>query len=155
MTAAVTFAASFAALYVGHSVGDHWVQSHNQARNKGAPTWAGRIACTTHVMTLTGTKLLALGLVMLVTGLRPDGPWMLAGLLVDAVSHYWADRAARWKDRPAETLVTLERLADRLGKADFYRLGAGHLGSGAHALDQSWHVAWLFIAALIIAGGGS
>jgi hypothetical protein len=26
---------------------------------------------------------------------------------------------------------------------------AAHLGTGAYALDQSWHVGWLFIAALI------
>ena len=45
------------------------------------------------------------------------------------------------------------------GKADFYRLGAPRdgrddnpsLGTGAYALDQSWHYLWLFVAALIIA----
>ncbi|MEU8383970.1 transcriptional regulator [Streptosporangium sp. NPDC048865] len=141
MTAAM-FAAVFAALYVAHSVGDHWVQTHGQACGKGAPTRAGRMACARHVATLTLTKMIAIGLVMLVTGLRLDGPWLCAGLLVDAASHYWADRR-----------TTLASLADRLGKGDFYRLGAGHLGSGAYALDQSWHHLWLFIAALIIAGG--
>jgi hypothetical protein len=71
---------------------------------------------------------------------------LVAALLVDAVSHYWADRR-----------VTLARLAERIGKGEFYRLGAPreghddapHLGTGAYALDQSWHIAWLFIAALI------
>ncbi|MEU0516669.1 hypothetical protein [Streptosporangium sp. NPDC006007] len=54
-------------------------------------------------------------------------------------------------------------LAERTGKGDFHRLGAPrpgttdapHLGTGAYALDQSWHIGWLFVSALIIAGGGS
>lgn len=141
MTAAVTFAASFGALYAAHSVGDHWVQTHAQACTKGAPGRTGRLACARHVATLTGTKMIALGLVMLVTGLRLDGPWLAAGLLVDAASHYWADRR-----------TTLARLAETVGKGDFYRMGDG-LASGAYALDQSWHIGWLFITALIIAGG--
>lgn len=65
----------------------------------------------------------------------------------DAISHYWADRRS-----------TLARLADRLGKGELYALGDGAAapaGTGAYALDQSWHHAWLYIAALIIAGGAS
>lgn len=149
MSAAV-FAAIFAGLYAAHSFGDHWVQTHGQACGKGAPTRAGRLACARHVATLTLTKAVALGLVMLVTGFRLDGPWLAAGLLVDAASHYWADRR-----------FTLAALAERLGKGDFYRMGsprpgtadAPHLGTGAYALDQSWHVLWLFLAALVISGG--
>jgi len=155
MTAA-TFAAVFAALYAAHSVGDHWIQTHRQACGKGAPTRAGRLACARHVATLTVTKAVALGLVMLVTGLRLDGTYLLAGLLVDALSHYWADRAARHEDRT--TKVTLERLARRLKKDGFYELGnkvTAPTGTGAYALDQSWHIGWLFITALIIAGGSS
>ncbi|WP_405149397.1 DUF3307 domain-containing protein [Sphaerisporangium sp. NBC_01403] len=151
MTSTVaTFAAVFAALYAAHQVGDHWVQSHQQACSKGAPGRAGRAACIGHVITLTGTKMLALAALMTVTHLRLDPVALTVALTVDAVSHYWADRR-----------VTLARLADAVGKGDFYRLGAPrpgtgdapHLGTGAYALDQSWHVAWLFVAALIIAGG--
>jgi hypothetical protein len=48
-------------------------------------------------------------------------------------------------------------LAPRLGKGEFYWMGsprpghddAPHPGTGADALDQSWHVGWLFVAALI------
>lgn len=67
MSAAVVFASSFAALYVAHSVGDHWVQTSCQAARKG---------------------------------------------------------------------------------------GEG-IGTGAYALDQSWHHLWLWVAALIIAGGAA
>ncbi|MEU8201525.1 DUF3307 domain-containing protein [Streptosporangium sp. NPDC049046] len=143
-----TFAAVFAALYAAHSVGDHWVQTHGQACAKGAPTTAGRLACIRHVATLTATKTAALAALALVTGLALSPPTLLAGLAVDAISHYWADRR-----------TTLARLADRLGKRGFYELGvprpgttdAPHLGTGAYALDQSWHIGFLFVAALIIA----
>jgi hypothetical protein len=72
MTAA-TFAAVFAALYAAHSVGDHWLQTHHQSCRKGHKGQAGHIACLRHVATLTITKMVAIALVMLVTGLRLDG----------------------------------------------------------------------------------
>ncbi|MEU8035593.1 transcriptional regulator [Streptosporangium sp. NPDC049078] len=149
-----TFAATFGALLAAHSVGDHWVQTHGQACAKGAPGWAGRIACAKHVATLTITKVVAVALVMLVTGLRLDGTHLLAGLLIDAASHYWADRAAGHEGRT--TKVTLELLAKRLKKSGFYALGdrlTAPTGTGAYSLDQSWHVAWLFVTALVVAGG--
>jgi len=121
------FAAVFATLYAAHHVGDHWVQTHRQACRKADRTPQGQLACLAHAVSLTLTKMAALA------------------LLVDTVSHYWADR--RW---------TLRDLADRAGKGDFYRLGlaeAAPTGTGAYALDQSWHIGWLFITALIIAWG--
>lgn len=144
------FAAIFAALYAAHQVGDHWVQSHAQACAKGGPGWEARNACAKHVASLTATKLFALVLVSIVVDLSLSIPAALLGLAVDAVSHYWADRR-----------TTLARLADRVGKGVFYRLGTprpGHddnpsLGTGAYALDQSWHIGWLLVASLIIAGG--
>lgn len=149
MSSATTFAAVFIALFAAHSVGDHWVQTHHQACTKGATGWAGRIACAKHVLTLTATKAAALAALALVTGVRLAPLALLAGLGADALSHYWADRR-----------TTLARLADAIGKGGFYQLGAPrpghddvpHLGTGAYALDQSWHIGWLFAAALIIAG---
>jgi hypothetical protein len=151
-----TFAATFAALYAAHSVGDHWVQTHGQACAKGGPGWAGRRACTAHVATLAATKALALAALVAVTGLALAPVAVAVALVIDAVSHYWADRAAPHTDRPADQAVTLARLAHALGKDGFYRFGdraAAPCGTGAYALDQSWHHAWLFITALIIAGG--
>ncbi|MEV0149141.1 MULTISPECIES: transcriptional regulator [unclassified Nonomuraea] len=138
---AAAFAAVFAALYAAHSFGDHWVQTHRQACGKGAPGAAGRIWCARHVISLTITKLAALLAVTAVTGLNIHPAYMAAGLGLDATSHYWADRRS-----------TLQALAKQLDKADFYKLGEG-LGSGAYALDQSFHLLFLFIAALIMAGG--
>ncbi|MBM0231898.1 DUF3307 domain-containing protein [Micromonospora sp. STR1_7] len=142
------FAAVFAALYVAHQIADHWVQTQWQADTKGQSGWLGRLACAAHVATYTLTAATTLAAMLLATGLRLD-PWGVAvGLTVSAVSHYIADRRA-----------PLRRIADALGAGRFYRLGAPRpgrddnpsLGTGAYALDQSWHIGFLFVAALFCA----
>ena len=146
------FAAVFAALYAAHQVGDHWVQTGTQAACKGSRDWAGRAACAGHVLTLTVTKVAAVLATALACGLHFSTLWLPAGLALDAVSHYWADRR-----------FTLAALAGVLGKAGFYRLGAPRpnhddnptLGTGAYALDQSWHIGWLFVTALLATVGAS
>lgn len=145
---AAAFAAVFAALYAAHQVADHWVQSQHQADDKGRPGWRGRLACAAHVTTYTLTAALTLALLMAVTRLRIDGPHLTAGLLISAVTHYVADRRTplRW-------------LAALTGHAAFYALGTPRpgrednpsLGTGAYALDQSFHVFFLFVTALVIA----
>jgi hypothetical protein len=147
-SALAAVAAVFVALYSAHMIGDHWVQTHHQAQCKAVAGWAGRWADTKHVATLTGTKLVALTALFLTTGLRPPLWHLAAALMVDALSHWWADRR-----------TTLAALAELVDKTQFYTLGtprAGHddnpsIGTGAYALDQSWHIGWLFIAALIAA----
>jgi Protein of unknown function (DUF3307). len=147
MSPAAVFAAVFAALYAAHSFGDHWVQTHRQALAKGGTGWTGRRACLWHVVTLTVTKVAALGALVLVTGLELRPASVALALTADAVSHYWADRR-----------VPLGRLAGWIGKAEFYRLGEPRVapcGTGAYALDQAWHHLFLFIAALVVAGGAA
>lgn len=149
----IVFPAVFAALYAAHEVGDHWLQTNGQACGKGARGWSGRLLCARHVATLTVVKAAALALVAVVLGL-PVNPYAAAvALAVDAVSHYWADRRS-----------TLLWLADRIGrrmvpgKGEFARLGDGAAaptGTGAYALDQSWHIGWLFAAALLASLGVS
>ncbi|MDA8368600.1 MAG: DUF3307 domain-containing protein [Nocardiopsaceae bacterium] len=145
------FPAVFAALFAAHQVGDHWVQSSCQAAAKGGTGWAARRACAAHVASLTVTKLVFLvPLALLGISLHPAA--LLVALAVDAATHYWADRR-----------TTLAALAARVGKGGFYRLGAPRegrddnpsLGTGAYALDQSFHIAWLFVAALIASIGGA
>ena len=58
-TAIATFAAVFAALWVAHTVGDHWIQTSVQSadkgqhdRNPGQSSRTGRLACTRHVTSL-------------------------------------------------------------------------------------------------------
>ncbi|WP_405647297.1 transcriptional regulator [Streptomyces sp. NBC_00019] len=143
-----TFAAVFVALYVAHSVGDHWVQTSHQSAHKGRPGWVGRLADARHVATLTATKLIVLLPVVWLLDLHVSVPGVVAGLGIDAVTHWWADRR-----------TTLAWLAKVTGKGEFYHLGSPradrddnpHIGTGAYALDQSFHHLWLLIAALITA----
>lgn len=136
---AARFAATFAGLYAAHMVADHWVQTDQQACTKGKPGWDGRLACAQHVATYTAVAMLtAVGLNRaLKLGLGWRG--IAAGQAISAVTHYWADRR-----------VPLERLADVTGHGDFYRRGE-HLGRGSYALDQSWHIGCLAVAALVTA----
>ncbi|MEU8590715.1 transcriptional regulator [Streptomyces sp. NPDC048664] len=145
---AANFAAVFVALYVAHSVGDHWVQTSHQSAHKGRPGWVGRLADARHVATLTATKGAVLLPVAWLLDLHLSALGIVAGLGIDAVTHWWADRRS-----------TLAWLARVTGKGEFYRLGAPragrddnpHIGTGAYALDQSFHHLWLLVAALIIA----
>lgn len=151
-TAAAVLAVSYVALIAAHEVGDHWLQTPCQAMTKGGTGWAARAACARHVVTLTASKAAALLAAFAVTGLPIRPLWWAAGLGIDAVSHYWADRR-----------TTLRRLAQLCGpgKAAFYELGAPRpgrddnpsVGTGAYLLDQSWHKFFLFITVLILAGG--
>lgn len=130
------FAALFAALYAAHQVADHWVQTQHQADHKGGPGWPGRWACIRHCATYGLTQLAAIGALVVLLDLPVSAGPLTAGMTVNLGSHYLADRRAplRW-------------LADRLGKDP----GWLERGGGLYALDQSWHVGWLFVSALVIA----
>ena len=141
MTAAVVFAAVLGAYLTGHHVADYWVQTSAQALGKARPGWAGRRACAAHVAAYTLTLAGCLALTAWRLGLPVSPGWAAAGLAVSAVTHYFADRRA-----------PLAKLAALLGLGGFWRSGEG-LASGAAHLDQSWHWAWVFIAAMITAGG--
>ena len=159
MTAA-TFAAVFVTLWVAHQVADHWVQTEHQALTKGQPGWPGRVACAAHVGSYVLTALVLLPAVALLLDLPLSVVGVLVGQVVSGVTHYWADRR-----------TPLRKLAELVGKGGFYRFGAPRahlppapgewrpadaaathdnpcLGTGAYALDQSWHVFWLLVAAL-------
>lgn len=143
-----TFAAVFVALYAAHQVADHWVQTEHQACTKGHAGWPGRVACAAHVASYTVTGLIAVLAATAVLDLDLAAGKLTAGLAISAATHYIADRRA-----------PLRRLAELAGHGGFFQLGATRagrddnvcLGTGAYAMDQSWHVAWLFVAALVIA----
>ena len=167
-TSPAAFAATFVAMFVAHQVADHWVQTSHQAAHKGLASRRGRLACAAHVASYTLCTTLAVLGVWLALDLPVTLGGVLLGQAVSAVTHYWADRR-----------TTLATLAERLRLGGFYGLGAprpvrvlvvdehGHvahdadgrpvtvpvdapsLGTGAYALDQSWHHAWLGVAALV------
>jgi len=141
VSAAAVFAASAVALLAGHQIGDYWVQTSGQAARKGLPGWPGRRACGGHVATYTLTQAGCLALAAWWLALTLSPARAAAGLAVSAVTHYFADRR-----RP------LERLARLAGKAGFWQAGEG-LAAGRAYLDQAWHWAWIFTAALVISGG--
>lgn len=144
-----TVGAVFAALYAAHLVGDFWVQTSRQARDKARPGWPGRRACTAHVGSYVATQAAAVAL-LAAAGVVLDVAWVAAGLAVSGVTHWVADRR-----------VPLRRLAELVAVGDLYRLGAPRpgrddnacLGTGAHCLDQAWHVGWCFVASVVIAWG--
>lgn len=165
-----TFAGIFIALYIAHGIADHWLQTDWEAKGKGQPGRAGRLACLSHVVTYTLTTTLAVMVLDLIFSLHLHWYWMLAGQLLSAGTHYWADRR-----------FTLQRFCDRIGQGGFYRLGAPRevaaytetingaehvvalevrdddppgwdnpsLGTGAYVLDQWWHIGWLAVAAVV------
>lgn len=147
MTHASSAGDVFAALFAAHHVGDYWVQTSDQASRKGLDGPEGHLACARHVATMTATKAVALAGLHL-SGRKISLKRAAAALAIDAASHYWADR----RD-------PLAALADRLGKKGFYQLGSPRedhddnpvLGTGANALDQAFHIAWLYAAAVITA----
>jgi hypothetical protein len=135
-------AAVFMMLFAAHQVADHWVQSQHQADTKGSAGWRGRLACAAHVATYTATALAAVLALVWRTGLDVAPGAVAAGLTVSAVTHYIADRR-----------TPLRRIADATGSGPFYRLNTAGI-NGAYLLDQSWHIGWLAVAALIIGGTG-
>jgi hypothetical protein len=173
-----TFAVVAVTLLIAHNVADHWVQTSQQAKDKGLPGWPGRRACATHVLTYTLTTAAAVGLVWSLFDLQITWWGFAVGQLVSAVTHYWADRR-----------FTLAWLCAVLGKSEFYDLGRPRkvvgvritgihgdetirpyqsrkdrepigwevpwdnttLGTGAYHLDQAWHWAFLGFAAIVTA----
>ena len=134
----------FAALFAAHQAADYWLQTERQAADKGLPGREGRRACARHAATMTACKALALGALHL-SGHRVRPRRAVLALAADAASHYWADRR-----------FTLARLAVLARHEGFYAFGAGKgcLGTGAHAMDQAWHIANLWAASVIAGGGG-
>jgi hypothetical protein len=164
MEATAVFAATFAALYAGHHIGDYWVQTDHQARHKGDAGARGRQACLLHVGTYVVTQAVCLALMSTATEWVTSFWAGLAALAVSATTHYAADR------REHGLMFKLARLLP--GKADFMRLGVPYmrtvtgtdgqiigkvkgtpsLGTGTWALDQAWHIALgVFVPALILA----
>jgi hypothetical protein len=165
---------------IAHNVADHWVQTDAQARDKSLPGWPGRLACLAHVASYTGVLTVFAGFLWIVFDLPISPLGLITGLVVSAISHYWADRR-----------FTLAKLCQNLGKEKFYNLGAPRkvmampatlpnsaevvllykanyestrlldnhpsvswdnpsLGTGAYALDQSWHWFWIFVTTIVM-----
>ncbi|WP_345510733.1 DUF3307 domain-containing protein [Phytohabitans houttuyneae] len=133
---AAVAAATFVALYAGHQVGDHVIQSHAQASAKGAPTgagahpWTGWPACLRHVASYGLVQAAALGLVCLVAPLRWGG--VVAALAVSTGTHAVIDR--RW---PVRLIIRAK--------------GCQDWPEAPYLIDQSLHAGALLVAAVAAA----
>lgn len=134
----------FAALFAAHEVGDYWFQTPHQALSKAdSPA-----ACARHAAVMTATKALALA-ALRVSGRRVSWKRATVALAADGLAHYAADRR--------QPLIALTDWLDRRvmpGKAEFWYLGSDSkcLGTGAHVMDQAFHIGCLYAASLIAAG---
>lgn len=140
-TRVALFTVVFVAWLAAHYVADHWFQSDHQAAAKGDASWTGRIACLSHVGVYALAQAVTLYGAAAWLGLHLPAGWTAAGLGVSAATHYFADRR-----RP------LRAVAQAMPCRNFYDVNTGGL-SGAYLLDQSWHIAWIFVGALVVAGG--
>jgi Protein of unknown function (DUF3307) len=139
-TTAATASIAFIALFAGHQVGDHVIQSDADARAKGAPTpdllvrgahpWTGWPACLRHVASYTLTQAAALALTGLVAPLSLAG--VVAALTVSASTHAVIDR--RWLVR---WLISAK--------------GCHGWKEAPYLLDQSLHVGVLLVASIAAA----
>lgn len=131
------FAAAFIALYVGHMVGDHIVQTDWQAAHKADRGGKEIEAMSGHLIGYGISQGVALQAVALL-GVPIDGLAVLVGVTLSVLTHGFIDR--RW---PVLWLLR------HTGSADFAAL-AGKGMNGPYLADQSLHIGCLFISALII-----
>lgn len=142
MTAAAVIAAAFAALFAGHYVGDHLLQTDAWAGVKSATKPAEWVpAMAWHLATYHAAVAAAFGGLAL-AGVPLSWPHVAAALAWSALSHGFIDR--RWPVR---------RLLERTGSAEFARMTTPICGG--YLADQALHVACLFVAALIVGAGAA
>jgi hypothetical protein len=115
MSAAEIFPIAFAALYVGHHVGDYWVQTDHQAAHKGDAGSEGRDACLRHVAGYVLTQQAAVALTFVVLGLSVNVVGWCVAFAVSGITHYMADR------REHGLMFWLARRVP--GNAQFFQLG--------------------------------
>jgi hypothetical protein len=139
MPSAVT-AVVFVALFAGHQIGDHIVQTNAAARAKGAPTrdmlaagmppWRGWGACLRHVGTYTLCQAVALVMIRIAEPVSWAG--VASAVAVSASTHAVIDR--RWLVR---FLVRVKRCQD--------------WPEALYLIDQSLHIGALLLAAVLAA----
>lgn len=161
-------------LLTAHSVADHWLQTDYQASTKGRKDAQGRAACFTHVAAYTATAMAFIVMLWAVFGLQLSLVGVLAGQAISASGHYWIDRRFTLerlshrlgignfynlgKPRDVKT-YTVVRLSGETGTTlrkllpdeppDAISFDNPSLGTGAYALDQSWHIFFIFISTIV------
>ena len=136
MADAAVLAAVFCALFAGHHLGDHVVQTDWQAKHKALPGWTGWRALAGHLVGYHACLVAALA-GLAAAGVPLTFAGCAAGLAFSAVTHGFLDR--RWPVR---------WLLDHTGSRAF---AAGQTPlPGGYLADQSLHIACLFVASLLV-----
>ncbi|MEV8511803.1 DUF3307 domain-containing protein [Dactylosporangium sp. NPDC051484] len=138
LTRSVVFAVTLAALFVGHSVGDHIAQTDHQAARKSGTGAAAWRALAGHLIGyhVTVTAVLLLTAAALRLPLSPLG--VCVGLAFSAATHGLLDR--RWPVRALLRATRSPEFAETTSPI-----------SGMYAADQSLHHLALLGTALLIA----
>ncbi len=151
---AVTAVVAYIGMLSGHGIGDHWIQTSEQACKKALDsdetTGCSMRHCAKHVASWTAvtTAFVLAACWWLRLPLEPG--WVAAGMTVNATTHFVADLRT--------PLVWLATRLGRGGYVDFVQVvrpaRADQYGPGTAVfhLDQSWHKAWMLPAALLTAG---
>lgn len=154
-TAALTALVAFCFGLAGHYVGDHWVQTSAQACEKaldrpGCNILVALYACAKHVLGWSTTVAVCIVGACWWLGLDLRPGWFAAGMALNAVSHFVADLR-----------TPLIWLGGKLGRAGYIAHSQVHRGKAVEKtgpgtalfhLDQSWHILWLAVSALVMAG---
>lgn len=136
MSAAV-LAASFVALYAGHMVGDHIVQTDWQAAHKADKGRTGVVAMAGHVIGYGLTQTVACA-ALLLAGAPLSLVGLTVGLVVSVATHAFIDR--RW---PVQWILR------RTGSDRFAALTSNGM-NGPYLADQALHIGCLFVAAVLM-----
>jgi hypothetical protein len=165
------FAGIFIAFYIAHGVADHWLQTSYQAANKGRKDRTGAWACARHVAAYTTATAVLVAWTIGLFGLHVTWLGFVAAQVISAATHYWADRRFTLAGMceilgkgdfyrlgaPREVRACTDDADWQAADVVLYQRGGvipvgwdnPSLGTGAYALDQWWHLWWLFIAAVI------
>lgn len=133
-----TLATTFVALYAGHMIGDHIVQTDWQAANKAGKGRDAARAMASHIGGYIAAQAVALAIAM-TAGTPMTFTAALAGLAFSAATHAFIDR--RW---PVQWIL------HRTGSGNFAGL-ATHGLNGPYLADQALHIGCLFVSAAITA----
>ena len=130
----------FVALFAGHMVGDHLVQTHEIATQKTDPGLWGWLNMGLHLSGYGICQLAALGAVILL-GAPITGLGLAVGMVCSLATHGFLDR--RWP---------VEWFQRHTGSAGFIDPELHRSGiNGMYLSDQAAHVACLFAAAFLTA----
>lgn len=125
----------FAALIVGHLIGDFIIQHHTWSSHKADPGWAGWGWCSLHAATYGAACWAVLALAVAVEGFDVSGPAVAIIMVVNAGLHGFLDR--RW---PLEWIIRATGSGPWLDKDP----------RAMFIFDQAVHVICLYAAAIAI-----